>query len=65
MIEEISISDLDPRLIKQLETADKALQNNSSYSMENILGHLAPAPWLCGTKKETSYQAITISREIE
>jgi len=34
MIEEIEIAQLDPRQIKQLETADKALKSDPDYSCE-------------------------------
>ncbi len=34
MIEEFPISQLDPRLVKQLEAADKACQTDSNYSTE-------------------------------
>ena len=34
MIQESNISELDPRQIKQLEAADKAVGTNPSYSIE-------------------------------
>ena len=34
MIQEIPISDLDPRQIKQLEGADRALSKDINYSLE-------------------------------
>ena len=37
MIQEISISDLDPRQIKQLEGADRALSKDVNYSLKFIL----------------------------
>ena len=34
MIQESTIAELDPRQIKQLEAADKAVTSNPSYSVE-------------------------------
>ncbi len=52
MIEELAISDLDPRLIKQLETADKALKSNPSYSIEIYSAILQQQPGCVELRKK-------------
>jgi tetratricopeptide (TPR) repeat protein len=44
MIEEIEIAQLDPRQIKQLETADKALKSDPDYSCEIYSAILKQSP---------------------
>jgi tetratricopeptide (TPR) repeat protein len=61
MIEEISISDLDPRLIKQLETADKALQNNSSYSIEIYSAILHQQPGCVELRKKLRTKQLQLA----
>ena len=44
MIEEIDIAQLDPRQIKQLEAADKALKSDPSYSCDIYSAILKQSP---------------------
>jgi tetratricopeptide (TPR) repeat protein len=61
MIEELSISDLDPRLIKQLEAADKALQSNSSYSIEIYSAILHQQPGCVELRKKLRAKQLQLA----
>ncbi|OUU24085.1 MAG: hypothetical protein CBC04_09015 [Verrucomicrobia bacterium TMED44] len=52
MIEETTISELDPRQIKQLLAADKALNSNPSYSIEIYAAVLKLAPGCLELRKK-------------
>ena len=58
MIEELAITDLDPRLIKQLETADKALKSNPSYSIEIYSAILQQQPGCVEVRKKLRTKQI-------
>ena len=52
MIEEIPITNLDPRQVKQVDGADKALISNPSYSREIYSAILKLAPGCLEIRKK-------------
>ena len=52
MIEEIPIADLDPRQVKQLESADKVLQNNPTHTLEIYGAILKQSPGCLELRKK-------------
>ena len=52
MIQESTISELDPRQIKQLEAADKAVSTNPSYSVEIYSAILKLSPGCLELRKK-------------
>ena len=52
MIDEIPIADLDPRQVKQLESADKVLQNNPTHTLEIYGAILKQSPGCLELRKK-------------
>jgi len=61
MIEEVSIPDLDPRLIKQLEAADKALNRDLSYSLDIYSAILQQQPGCLELRKKLRAKQLQAS----
>ena len=53
MIQEISIAQLDPRQVKQLQAADAAANSNISYSLEIYSSILKAIAGLLGVTQKT------------
>ena len=62
MIQEISISDLDPRQIKQLEGADRALSKDVHYSLEIYSSILKQSPGCLELRKRLRQQQLKIAK---
>jgi len=62
MIQEISISDLDPRQIKQLEGADRALSKDVNYSLEIFSSILKQSPGCLELRKRLRKQQLKIAK---
>ena len=62
MIQEISISDLDPRQIKQLEGADRALSKDVNYSLEIYSSILKQSPGCLELRKRLRQQQLKIAK---
>ena len=62
MIQEISISDLDPRQIKQLEGADRALSKDINYSLDIYSSILKQSPGCLELRKRLRQQQIKIAK---
>ena len=62
MIQEISISDLDPRQIKQLEGADRALSKDLNYSLEIYSSILKQSPGCLELRKRLRQQQLKIAK---
>ena len=58
MIEEIDIAQLDPRQIKQLEAADKALKSDPSYSCDIYSAILKQSPGCLELRKRLRQQQL-------
>jgi len=58
MIEEIKVSQLDPRQIKQLDAADKAQNADSSYSCEIYSAILKQSPGCLELRKRLRFQQL-------
>ena len=61
MIQEVDIIQLDPRLIKQLEGADRAESSDVGYTMEIYSSILKQYPDLFGAPKKTSLSTTQTS----
>lgn len=62
MIQEISISDLDPRQIKQLEGADRALSKDINYSLDIYSSILKQSPGCLELRKRLRQQQMKIAK---
>ena len=62
MIKEITISDLDPRQIKQLDAADRALSKDVNYSLEIYSSILKHVPGCLELRKRLRNQQLKISK---
>ena len=62
MIEEISISDLDPRQIKQLDAADRAVSKDLNYSLEIYSSILKQCPGCLELRKRLRGQQLKASK---
>ena len=62
MIQEISISDLDPRQIKQLEGADRALSKDVNYSLDIYSSILKQSPGCLELRKRLRQQQMKIAK---
>ncbi|MEK9772625.1 MAG: hypothetical protein VW576_03575 [Opitutae bacterium] len=62
MIEEIAITDLDPRQIKQLDAANRALAKDVNYSLEIFAAILKQAPGCLELRKHLRNQQFKISK---
>ena len=62
MIKEITIADLDPRQIKQLDAADRALSKDVNYSLEIYTSILRQAPGCLELRKHLRSQQFKISK---
>ena len=62
MIEEITISDLDPRQIKQLDAADKALSKDINYSLEIYSAILKQSPGCLELRKRLRHQQLKLAK---
>ena len=62
MIKEIAIADLDPRQIKQLDAADRALSKDVNYSLEIYTSILRQAPGCLELRKQLRSQQFKISK---
>ena len=62
MIQEISISDLDPRQIKQLEGADRALSKDINYSLDIYSSILKQSPGCLQLRKRLRQQQMKIAK---
>ncbi len=63
MIEEIDISQLDPRQVKQVEGADRALRSDPDYSMEIYRSVLKQSPGCLELRKRLRDQQIKKYRQ--
>ena len=62
MIQEIAISDLDSRLIKQLEAADRAIGKDINYSLDIYSAVLKQAPGCLELRKRLRNQQLKIAK---
>ncbi len=62
MIQEITISDLDSRLIKQLEAADRAIGKDINYSLNIYSAVLKQAPGCLELRKRLRNQQLKIAK---
>ena len=58
MIDEIPIADLDPRQVKQLESAEKVLQSNPTHTLEIYGAILAQQPGCLELRKKLREKGI-------
>ena len=62
MIEEIEIADLDPRQIKQLEGADRAIAKDPNYSIDIYSAILKQSPGCLELRKRLRGQQLKIAK---
>lgn len=62
MIQEISISELDPRQVKQLEAADRAVKKDINYTLDIYSAILRQSPGCLELRKHLRSQQLKLSK---